>query len=114
MAPTNRCLDAHREHLRQDHLDAVAGTVVHELGHRSGPDGADETCCVTKGIEHVFVSIKDFLVAPDPDCKPTRLGSLGSAAHRIAATDLGLSAHLVPALRCGVAEASRMSCTTSL
>src|SRR5262245_35983170 len=30
-----------------------------------------------------------------------------------AASDLGLLAHLAPALRCGVAEASRMSCTTS-
>ena len=29
-------LCAHREHFRQDRLDAVAGVVVHELGHRPG------------------------------------------------------------------------------
>src|SRR5262245_7197085 len=90
IARAARCrLDAHREAL-------CVAAVVHQLGHRAGADWADVTGCVTEGGEHRFVSIKDCLLAPHPDGKATRLGSLGSATHRsVKQVHAALSAQLV-------------------
>src|SRR5262249_55321561 len=89
-------LDPHREDLRKNHLDAVAGTVVHELGHRSGADWANVACCVTEGVEHWLVGIEQCLLAAHPNGEPTRLGTLGSATHRsVKQVEASVFAHLV-------------------
>src|SRR5262249_50036133 len=60
-------LDPQREDLGQSHLNAVAGAVVHELGHRAGADRANVACSVAEGVENLLVGMENLLVAPHPD-----------------------------------------------
>ncbi len=69
---------------------------MHQLGHRTGADGADIADLVAERVEHAAIGIEDLLVAADPDRQFAALRALGPAAdRRVEHMDAALGQHAV-------------------